>query len=567
VTIPLPVTEEVSVLPAVLLVVEGERVLFSDVSPSPLSGPGEEAREIELAIGEASRAAGYRPDRVLVRHAAVAAALSSPGMEVSAAEVLPGIDFMAADLLDTMAALPPLPPLASPETWGGWGLPAVSVAEIFRAGAEFYRAAPWEVFSDEELIGAELPGGRGWAACVLGGGEVQYGLVLYEEVEDYLGMLTASGPEDAFEGLRGIVLSLSFEPRLVLPRSMVREIRRAKWEVASPAAYPHLTVLNPAGPGLAPEDAADLAVLLGAIARHVGAGGSDTDRGAGLAPVWVDPESGAVLRHMQVEAGQEESLWSPPAVLRPACAEGPGAEPGAALQTPDDPDVLAAPGEALAGRFGEWLARTGVSRGTVDKHLFNAGVFVEYLVRWEGVPVPAVTEFDLRVFLYDWYLRKVHDTRTRVLAMPTSLRRFFTFLAEEEGISCPWADPVLHDRETFEIRYEEFPGGHWWDEEVKEWRAEVYDDLWERVFLPEQEMAGGGEWEGTMGPVEAALHRELQRRWLLWRDEVVREGTTDPDAVRRELAGRQAKWERTRHPGLRGKTPVQAVRAERKKRR
>jgi hypothetical protein len=562
VTIPLPVAEDVSMLPAVLLVVEGERVLFSDLSPSPPSGPDEEAREIRRAIGEASRAAGRHPDRVLVRHAAVAAALASAGVRVSAAEVLPGLDFVAAELPVAMAGLPPLPPLASPETWGGWGLPAAQIAELFRAAAAFYRAAPWKVFSDYEPMEAQLSDGRLWTACVLGGGALEYGLVLYEEVEDYLGMLTAEGPEDAFMDLRGTVLSLSFEPRDRLPAPMLRETRKAGWEVAGPAAYPHLTVLNSTASALAPEDLADLVAVLRAVAGYAAYAGS----GAEPEPAWVDPESLVVLRRMQVSVPRPESLWVPPPVLRPACAEGPGADPGAALGASGSEEAFEEREAAVVGRFEEWLGRSGLSLTTVEKHALNAGVLVDFLVRWEGIPVRALTEYDLRLFLYDWYPRKVQHGRTRALAVPTSLRRFFAFLAEEEGISCPWADPVLRDRETFEARYDAFPGGFWWDQEVQEWRAELYDDLGERVFLPEP-LPDGEASDDTMSPAESMLWRELQRRWLLWRDEVVRAGTTDPDAVRRELAGRQRKWERTRHPDFRGKSPLQVVRAGRKKSR
>ncbi|MEW5927133.1 MAG: SEC-C metal-binding domain-containing protein [Gemmatimonadota bacterium] len=553
VTVPLPVTPEVSVLPSILLVVEGDRVLFGDVAPTPPAGPEEEAREIARAVREAERTAGYPPGRVLVRGPAVAAALARSGLEASAAEVLPGLDVAAEELPGAMAEMAALPPVVSPETWAGWGLPAAQVAELFRAAAAFYRAAPWEVFSDDEPMEAQLPGGRLWTACVLGGGGLECGLALYQDVDDYLGMLVADDPEDAIAGLGGRVLSLGFEARDALPPPMVREVRKAGWEVAGPAAYPHLTVLSLAGPGLAPEDLTDLVAVLRAVAGYAAYAAS----GADPEPGWVD-ESLVVLRRMQVSIPRVESLWVAPPVLWPACPEGPGADPAAALDASGSVDEFVAREEAVLGRFQEWLGRSGLSRTMTEKHALNAAAFVEFLVGGAGVPVRAVTEYDLRLFLYDWYPRKVQDGRTRALAVPTSLRRFFAFLAEEEGISCPWADPVLRDREAFETRYDEFPGGFWWDEEVQDWRAELYDDLEERVLIPEP--LGGGEAGDTMGPAEAMLWGELQRRWLLWRDEVVRAGTGEPDAVRRELARRQREWERTPHPEHRGKSPLQVVR-------
>jgi len=63
-----------------------------------------------------------------------------------------------------------------------------------------------------------------------------------------------------------------------------------------------------------------------------------------------------------------------------------------------------------------------------------------------------------------------------------------------------------------------------------------------------------------MGPEEGELERELGRRWLLWRDEELREGTartvapegtgrtggtTDPDRLRAALIRRQRERERS----------------------
>jgi hypothetical protein len=68
-----------------------------------------------------------------------------------------------------------------------------------------------------------------------------------------------------------------------------------------------------------------------------------------------------------------------------------------------------------------------------------------------------------------------------------------------------------------------------------------------------------------MGTVEWRLSTELQRRWLLWREEVVKSGVVEPADVRAELVRRQRKWETTPHTAHGGATPVEAILREREK--
>ncbi|MDP9348048.1 MAG: MbcA/ParS/Xre antitoxin family protein, partial [Gemmatimonadota bacterium] len=62
------------------------------------------------------------------------------------------------------------------------------------------------------------------------------------------------------------------------------------------------------------------------------------------------------------------------------------------------------------------------------------------------------------------------------------------------------------------------------------------------------------------------LERELQRHWLIWRDEAIRGGLFRPDEVRRAALDRQMEWEQTPHPRLGGRTPLDAIQEERRER-
>jgi hypothetical protein len=209
------------------------------------------------------------------------------------------------------------------------------------------------------------------------------------------------------------------------------------------------------------------------------------------------------------------------------------------------------------------LEAHGLSVVTVKRHTENVSDFLRCLGDYQGVPLNALTEYDLRAVLYDWYLRKMHVPVTYVRAMPASLKRFFDFAKECEGLEFPWAAAVLKERDEFEERWATFPGGFWWDPEVQEWQSELNSDLDARVFLSDLDMEGGERWGATMGNVEWKLSHELQRRWLLWREEVVKSGIAEPADVRAALVRRQRKWEMTSHSAHGGATPVQAILCER----
>ena len=89
------------------------------------------------------------------------------------------------------------------------------------------------------------------------------------------------------------------------------------------------------------------------------------------------------------------------------------------------------------------------------------------------------------------------------------------------------------------------------------------------MMLHDPSLGASSQWgaEGpagwVMGIVEDDLSHELQRRWLIWRDEEIHAGLVDRDHVRAALVRRQREWETTVHPQLDGRTPVEAIEAER----
>jgi hypothetical protein len=221
----------------------------------------------------------------------------------------------------------------------------------------------------------------------------------------------------------------------------------------------------------------------------------------------------------------------------------------------------------MVDRFIDWLMQgdgivRGVAEATARKHARPASELVDFLAFGAHAPVAAISEADLRRFVYDVFPRLLCGSNAAARALPGSLERFFSFLAECEGIVCPWAGPLLADRDTFYERCETSPRQPSWESETADWIGELHDDLFARVLIPDPSSPDGSvPWGAVMGEREFELWLELERKWLVWRDDVIASGNTNPTDVAREATARRCEWERTPLGGD-GLTPAQIVEAE-----
>jgi hypothetical protein len=116
-----------------------------------------------------------------------------------------------------------------------------TVAEFFVAAQSLFKAAPWGVVQEHQIVGVDIPRLKVEGAClsVIGGNEESFGILLFRSVEDYL----AFGKRRAKGGPRkdrGAMRSMSFGSRKEIPPSMLREIKKHGWPVAGAKAYPTL---------------------------------------------------------------------------------------------------------------------------------------------------------------------------------------------------------------------------------------------------------------------------------------------------------------------------------------
>ena len=568
--VPLLITigDDPAARPVGILIAAGGFVVHAQMVGNAPAEPAELAPIVVATIADAMQLSGRRPARVHVRHESVARELAplldAHGISVAASPNLPSAEDASRSMRERMAGGHPDAPLASqPETWGAWGLEPRQLARLFAASAAYYRAAPWKGVADDHPIHATLASGAEWTAVLLGNAGEEFGLALYRDLADLEALYRADNPRSAFGQVRDAMISITFGAKDDLPPRMRREIHDAGWEVAGPGAYPLLTVLGTPGGGITRRQADDLITLLGTVPRFVA--WNEQSLNADIpGTAWADPASGATLGFLAGAVEIEEPLWPIPDVLVPAGPEGPGARPGERIG--EDDDVAAIKAELLE-RFVVYLQRDGPSGGLSDatarKHAYAAQLLLDFLSDYRGIPAQAVTEFDLRDFLYRWYPQKVIVGESAAKTLLGSLRRFFRFLEMEEGIRCPWAQPILADKDAFMIRWGERPVGLNFGQ-VSTWVGELTADLEARVLIPTPDPLGGIEWGELAGVVEVELYDELHRLWLLWRDEIIRGGVADPERVYDALLPRQRAWATRPNPLAGGATPAKAIAREQK---
>ena len=112
------------------------------------------------------------------------------------------------------------------------------VAGLFGAAADFYRAAPWVLLKNEDVLSILVPPQKNpYFAIVMGQGGVEYGLALYKRWEDIERQyLPHDDPDDIIppDGLH----TFFFNPITEVPFNDLDAIEKYGWEVADQEAYP-----------------------------------------------------------------------------------------------------------------------------------------------------------------------------------------------------------------------------------------------------------------------------------------------------------------------------------------
>jgi hypothetical protein len=110
-------------------------------------------------------------------------------------------------------------------------VPPEVIGAFFEAAAALYRAAPWKVVTEDQVVRIDIGrlGIEGRCLSVIGSVGESLGLLLFPSLDDF---------DDFIGGGGSGLLSLSFGPKKMLPPSMIEEINEYTWRVAAPRAYP-----------------------------------------------------------------------------------------------------------------------------------------------------------------------------------------------------------------------------------------------------------------------------------------------------------------------------------------
>lgn len=535
-------------------------ILGGDVLGRRPAGAGARARAVLDAVMAASRKTGVLPERLHVRDAGFAEALrpelARRGIEVSAAP-LPELDEAITASLEHLEGSRAGALASSPWNWAEVEASGEELAEFHAAAAAYHRAAPWKRMGDSEALLLHFPGeDEPWAASVMGGAGVHVGLALYSDPGDVDRVLEyggedAAGPVLAF---RGFSLSMSYDPLADLPKPMRREVTAAGWEVAGPKAYP--TVMGVAVPGrrITAEHLRRVAQACRSVAEFA--------VGDSFELPWTSPTTGVAVDFLfrdededdEQDVPEPEDLlpWPPLDVSHPAGPQGRNADPEAVLRVRSWNEVGPRELDRLGG-FITFVDDGKTSRAARERQVRAAELWTEFLSQ-QWLPAESATEYDLRCFLYGYLVDAARVPKPVARYLTRSLRRLFAFYAGHEGIAYPWAEAVLDQLDELAVG----------EEDVRDALVEGGEvlglDLALRALRPVTEVPGTpAGWAIVPAEEAAELRQELTRRWLLWHDEVVCGGITDPNDVRDVLLGRQRQWENTAKPELGGRTPKRVL--------
>lgn len=223
----------------------------------------------------------------------------------------------------------------------------------------------------------------------------------------------------------------------------------------------------------------------------------------------------------------------------------------------------------MQGRFERWVrCRSGIDALAVQRICYNTEFFLDYLVNQFEKPTQEINEFELRWFLFSYYIRNARVDEATNSTVLDALRYFFDFLSEVEGWARPqFVDDVLSERMYFMDRRRKYlllpvENELVWQVGYRRWCEELEDNLDALCLWLPRDMGKGMEWGEEAGWREGTLRREAHRQWLQEREYLLQEGW-DFESMRSRLFNSLMLWLDTPQWRLGNATPREVILQER----
>jgi hypothetical protein len=209
----------------------------------PAGPPVSFAESLRLAMRTPAAGPPRRPARVRVPEQRLAVEIRQvvPEAEIVVAPT-PELDAVLRLMHQTM----PADDESEPSYFEDGRVSVAAIEKLFAAAAALFRAAPWEIASDGQLLRVDIPGLGVAGAClsIIGALGESLGFILFPSMAAHDRFLDAAetfGMETLQSGavdLGSSTLSLNFERGADLPAGMHREAAEHGWPIAAANAYP-----------------------------------------------------------------------------------------------------------------------------------------------------------------------------------------------------------------------------------------------------------------------------------------------------------------------------------------
>ena len=149
------------------------------------------------------------------------------------------------------------------------GITPALASDLFEAAAQFHKAAVWEHVFNEDIVSVTYPAegetSREYFFAIMGNGGMEFGVSVYDSLENMNAMLNVANPDDPLEAMNAVNgVSLHFAKKDEMHEDDLKAMKANKWPLAGKNAYPVVMKFS-AETGMVSASAEEIAVVAAAL--------------------------------------------------------------------------------------------------------------------------------------------------------------------------------------------------------------------------------------------------------------------------------------------------------------